>query len=430
MWARVAVVLCCASCATSESIRQGPVTKPDYTPAAGTSNEELATAWTREAPRPTPAPPDRPVFAPKADRREAFKKARDEGRAALKAHQLDDARRLASDAVEAAKVLHGRERQEAGYLAFTVEREAGDLAAAQAAALSWRRSCGPEELEGCRARALAGLSLLKSAAATATAARLREAEACLAGPEPLGCTGRVDRIATAVQDEVLAGRAGLVRALAEKDEERRIVALVHLDEKCVAPGCVAVRHRALNAAASLASARGDFTAAARALIRDGLVTASTVEPELRPWVRATGLDEICAKLDAAEGAGTCRRIEKLVAGTWSFRDFSRKKGGTGLTVAEVRTVNQHYAPLLEECLADEARRMEPPDARQYDVSWTVHNDGRVYDAHLRADLDATPLADCLKQQFSTWRYPRFDGEFQNVQQTFTVTASTRSVIAR
>jgi hypothetical protein len=429
MWPRVALVLCCAGCATIEPERPRSVARPDPAPAAAVAptDDELPSAWAAETAPAARGPVERPEApAPRTDRRAAFLAARDLARTALRAHQLDEARTAAAQAVEAARPLHGRERQEAGQLAFAIEKEAGDLAAAQAAALAWRGSCGPEDLEGCRARALSALEQARGPGASALATRLREAEACLGTRDPRPCLGKVERTAAMAQDEVLLARAGLVRALAEKDDGRRLGALDRVQERCTAPGCVAARHRALGVMASMAQAKGDYAAAARALIRDGLVTASTVEPELRPWVRASELDGVCVKLDAAEGAGTCRRLEKLVAGGWSFRDFSRRKGGSGLTLVEVKLVNQHYAPLLEACLGEEARRLVPPDAREYEVFWVVHNDGRVYDAHLRTDLDATPLAECLKRQFATWRYPRFEGEFQNVQQRFTVTASTRS----
>lgn len=433
MLARLGLVFCCASCATSEPERLGLVVPPGFGPAVVMSNEELAQAWDAEVPpQPTATSERAEVVAPKAgDRREPFLKARDEARALQRAHQLDGARAAAEAAVEAAKSLHGRERSEAGQIAFGIEREAGNLTAAQAAALAWRRSCGPEELDGCRSRALAALAQLRGPGPSGMVTRLREAEACLGTREPLGCLGKVEKAASLAQDEVLAARAGLVRASAEKDEGRRLAALERVQERCTVPGCASLLHRALGAMATMASAKNDFAGAARALIRDGQAMASTVEPELRPWVRSIELDEICAKLDAAEGAGTCRRLEKRIAGGWSFRDFSKKKrGGAGLSPADVKTVNQHYAPLLEECLGEEARRLVPPDARAYDVFWVVHNDGRVYDAHLRSDLDTTPLAVCLKRQFATWRYPRFDGEYQNVQQRFTVTASTRAASSR
>jgi len=141
------------------------------------------------------------------------------------------------------------------------------------------------------------------------------------------------------------------------------------------------------------------------------------------------VDEACAKYDAAAGAGACRALEKELTGGWTFRDFSKdKRVGTELSAEQVRQVNAHYAPLLQECLAAQARRLVPPDEQVLELHWVVHPDGRVRDAHLRADLDASPAADCLRAQFATWRYPRFDGELQHVTQTFTVTATTRTTM--
>jgi hypothetical protein len=80
---------------------------------------------------------------------------------------------------------------------------------------------------------------------------------------------------------------------------------------------------------------------------------------------------------------------------------------------------------LQDCLAEQARRMTPPDAQRFDVRWVVVNDGRVAEAHLRRDLDDVPLAHCLRAQFAAWRYPRYEGEYQHVEQSFTVTATER-----
>jgi hypothetical protein len=143
-------------------------------------------------------------------------------------------------------------------------------------------------------------------------------------------------------------------------------------------------------------------------------------------VRPGQLEELCAKLDASAGAGSCRKLEKELTGGWTFRDFSKERGGAGLTGEQVKLVNAHYAPLLQECLTEQARRLTPPDAQEFEVRWSVSNDGHVRDAHLRKDLDELPLAECLRRQFSFWRYPRFEGELQHVQQRFTVTASTRT----
>ena len=112
-------------------------------------------------------------------------------------------------------------------------------------------------------------------------------------------------------------------------------------------------------------------------------------------------------------------------GRWTFHDYSREPAGQGLSADQVRTVNEHFAPLVQECLAEQARRMTPPDAQRFEVRWVVFNDGRVGEAHLRKDMDEWPLAKCLRAQFNAWRYPRYEGEYQHVEQSFTVTAVER-----
>jgi hypothetical protein len=185
-----------------------------------------------------------------------------------------------------------------------------------------------------------------------------------------------------------------------------------------------VRRAALSKLAALAHARGDLEESVRLLVRDGQLLALQRPAELRLWARPPALDAACAKLDSKAGPGACRRLERAVSGGWTFHDFSLDRAGQGLDGEQVRRVNEHYAPLLEACLAEQARRLTPPDEQRFTVQWTVHNDGRVRDAHLRRDLDALPLANCLRAQFSNWRYPRFTGEFQNVEQAFTVSATT------
>lgn len=439
MWRCVVVLVCGAGCATGGAAVQSEGLTPEQVAALGPgealSNDELAQAWASEAPGAAGQGPRRAEPAPVTtaagpERGQRHRAALAAGRAALEAGKLDEAAAAASEVVAGAAVLTGRERHEAGQLAFAVERARGSSGAALEAALAWRRGCGPQELDACRAKALAALGQLPGKDAKDLRTLLREAEGCLAGKEPLACLGKVDRAARLARDEVLAGRAGLARAMAEKDEARRLAALGRVEDRCTAPGCLTVRRRALAAVAALATGQGDSTAAVRALIKENQLAASAVEPELRPWVRSSQLDEACQRLDAAEGAGACRRLEKAMVGSWSFRDFSQKKAGTGLPVELVREVNQHYAPLLEACLTEEARRLGSTEGREYEVSWAVHNDGRVYDAHLRSDLDRTPLADCLRAQFALWRYPRFDGEYQHVQQRFNVRAGVRSATWR
>ena len=140
------------------------------------------------------------------------------------------------------------------------------------------------------------------------------------------------------------------------------------------------------------------------------------------------LDQTCVSYDTAHSSGSCRALERKVLGRWTFHDFSKEQGRDGLSADQVRMVNEHFAPLLQECLAEQARRMTPPDAQRFDVRWVVFNDGRVGEVHLRKDLDESLLARCLRTQFNGWRYPRYEGEYQNVEQSFTVTAVERRAV--
>ncbi|WP_206688952.1 hypothetical protein, partial [Streptococcus pseudopneumoniae] len=82
------------------------------------------------------------------------------------------------------------------------------------------------------------------------------------------------------------------------------------------------------------------------------------------------------------GAGSCRKLERQLTTTLSFRDFSKDKSGQGLPADVVKTVNDHFAPMLQSCLEAQARRLTPPDSMTYDVQWTVSNEGRVTEVHL------------------------------------------------
>jgi hypothetical protein len=44
---------------------------------------------------------------------------------------------------------------------------------------------------------------------------------------------------------------------------------------------------------------------------------------------------------------------------------------------------------------------------------------------MKKEHDQSQLAKCLRAQFNGWRYPKYEGEYQNVEQSFTVTAVVR-----
>jgi len=154
------------------------------------------------------------------------------------------------------------------------------------------------------------------------------------------------------------------------------------------------------------------------------VVLSTLPEAERRWARTPEWDAACRAYEEKAGAGAGRAMEQRLLGTYVFTDFSRRTSGDGLDGDTVRTVNAHYEPLLQPCLAEQARRLVAPDAMEFMVYWMVFNDGRVGEVHLRRDLDETPLAKCLKGSFSDWRYPRYQGEWQHVEQKFMVRATT------
>lgn len=436
-------VLVLVSCATTPAPPPPEASLPGEATVPAPKEDDLAQAFapTPEAKPAAPAAPNIEQPPEPADRTGPFREAFSRAQAALAAKQLDEARAAATEACTQADALGADERAKAWALAFKVAQAEGNPARAQDAALAWRLACGPERLDTCRAaavKALTQVEKLKGAPAKAVKAlqkSLQDADTCVATAERSGaapaCLPAAEKTASRHQDALLAARALYARALAEKADVKKLALFEKSAARCDVPSCAGVRRRALSKLAALALAAGDLEAAVKATVRDAEVAAALVPPEARRWARTSELDRVCAKYDAAQGAGACRRVEKQLTGGYTFRDFSKDKpSGEGLSAEQVKQVNEHYAPLLQECLAEQARRLAPPDAQRYEVAWTVQNDGRVRTAHLRKDLDDTPLAKCLRAQFSSWRYPRFTGELQHVEQSFLVTAVERRANVR
>lgn len=432
-------VLVFVSCATTPAPPPPEAPPPGEATVPAPREDDLAQAFapTPEEKPAAPAAPNVEQPPEPGDRTGPFREALARAQAALSSKQLDDARAAATEACTQADALSADERAKAWALAFKVAHAEGDASRAEDVVLAWRRACGPERLDACRAaavKALGQVEKLKGAPAKAVKAlakALQDADTCVATAERSGaapaCLAAAEKTAGKHQDALLAARVLYAKALAEKADAKKAALLEKAAARCPAPPCAGVRRKAFSKLAALALAAGDLDAAVKATVRDAEVAASQVAPEARRWARTSELDRICAKYDAAQGAGACRRLEKQFTGGYTFRDFSKDKAtGEGLSAEQVKQVNEHYAPLLQECLAEQARRLLPPDAQRYEVAWTVQNDGRVRTAHLRKDLDDTPLAKCLRAQFSSWRYPRFSGELQHVEQSFLVTAVERA----
>jgi hypothetical protein len=423
------------ACATTASASTPTAPPPRSAPAPALPEAELSEAWAPEVSSPRPTSPTR--APPPRDRRAAHRDAMADAQRALQARHLEDAQAAIERACAEAADLGGQERAHAWALAFAIASARGEASAAVDVALAWRRACGPERTEACRAdalRALGEVAAWKGAearAVTALARALKDADACATqaerGARALPCLAAADELAARHSDALLAAQVAVARALAERSAPRQAALLTEAERRCEAATCAPLRRRALARLAAVLPGAREPEGAVRLALRENAVAASLVEPELRAWVRSPELDALCARYDAAAGAGACRRLERELNGGWTFRDFSRGKPTEALTAEQVKVVNEHYAPLLQECLGEQARRLTPPDAQRFDVSWTVQNDGTVREAHLRRDLDDSPLAQCLRAQFPRWRYPRFTGELQHVQQSFVVTAVERVV---
>ena len=132
----------------------------------------------------------------------------------------------------------------------------------------------------------------------------------------------------------------------------------------------------------------------------------------------------------SSSVGSCRRLEKSLLGTYRFRDFSKEQSTrAGLTAEMVREVNEHFGIMIHDCLMAEAQR-RPTTEETYHLYWTVLNDGRVNQVHFETPERGTGLlADCIRSQFALWRYPRYRGEWQNVDQTFVVKARETRIAA-
>lgn len=429
---RLSMSMLLLSCASSgPAMTRDPQVTQHAHPSATAREDDLEKAFEpeREDTKPSFV---RPVEAAPVDVAAGFKAALAEAQAALRGNQVDAARTAAANAVKEAATLDGEARHRAGQLAFKIELGSGDPTAAETAATAWRLACGPEKAAPCRNAALAGLvsaSKLKGADQKLRkhADELQAAEVCSlkSDKKPAPCEATALKLAARERDLYLAQRVLVGQALREPSEPRKVGLLERAVAHCEKPQCAALRRKALSTLIALARARNDVDGAAKLSLREVAVIIGGLPEASRAWARTAMLDQTCVPYDAAHGAGSCRVLERKVLGRWTFHDYSREKAGEGLSADQVRTVNEHFAPLLQECLAAQARRMTPPDAQRYEVRWVVFNDGRVGEVHLRKELDDSPLAKCLRDQFMVWRYPRYEGEFQNVTQAFTVTAVQR-----
>lgn len=380
-------------------------------------------------------PPREPLADPKAAARQSFEEAARSVRQKLADKAFDDALKEAQQLARMAKELGPAQGERAVRLQLEAASGKGDLVEAARLAERGLLSCGPDGVDVCRAGYLrewrSALRAGKNARALKDVDALKAADGCLKKLEAAArrrkseppCTSEAQRRYRSARDSLMQARVAIAQAQLRGDRD----ALASAARVCTEPRCALVREQALTALvdAELAAQRPE--AAARAAFAAMEAKASLQEPEERLYGWTPEATRACEAYDAAEGAGRCRALEQRVLGRHTFRDYSRgAPAGEGLSVEQVREVNAHYAPTLQRCLTEEAARLRAPMQERYTVRWVVLNDGRVGELHLdRKELDDGPLANCLRAQFSLWRYPRYTGEYQHVEQSFLVTARTR-----
>jgi hypothetical protein len=336
------------------------------------------------------------------------------------------------------RLSHALEIQARAHLALR------DAESARKTAESWLLSCGPDKPDSCRARALWVLGraaqIGKMPNLKTRVEKLGEHDKCLRKVE--GGLGRAEGKAPECLEEALgayrAGRDHLMEmrvqyargvALSGKESQRQaaIFAFARAESMCKEPRCVGWRRKALKRLSGLYAADGDAQKSAEMALAEAHLYASTLPDETKMWAMTNDAMAACDRLDAKAGAGSCRKWEKQKFGELLFLDFSQQKQrGSGLPPDVVKKVNAHFGVLVEPCLDAEKTKIPPLSQYTYKLRWVVQNDGSVGKVEVGGDgRQDSDLGRCLVDQFNNWRYPRYAGEFQHVEQNFTIANRSR-----
>lgn len=316
-------------------------------------------------------------------------------------------------------------------LGLAAAKKLGDKKGQAEAAEKWLTACGPPaDVAACRTAAIDALAPFDRARADkvrANDACLTAAEAAPGKPAP-ACAEAAAVLAQKSDDALTLARVELIRALAlAADTKKQKAALTRLGAQSDDRTGL-VRKKALEVLSSLELASGNLEAAARAAVQSSGAWASALPPERRVWTRGPANEAACAEYEKTKGLGACRKLEKQLLGSYVFRDFSTEHSGDLLLKSWLLQVNEHYNILIQDCLSTEIRRLgKNAAAVAYRVRWLAINDGTVDAVHAEStEHDSTPFVNCLRTQFGYWRYPRHDGEPQQVVQGFTVKSTVHT----
>jgi hypothetical protein len=375
---------------------------------------------------------------PLRELKERFEQELAEGLKAVHEHRANDARGAAKAALAQARPLGPKEEQRAWVLGVRVATDQKDEQGLLKAVRGWLIACGPTGTDSCRRTAISALLspafqggaharlAAQAQLATNTDACLQRAEAVARPtPKPPACLNAAlasyrrtrDRlmIARALHARALAGRAGSPRVLLEK--------LKAVSRGCPEERCKALRARVLKEALPLFDQLQDAKGGATFALEQLKLETDRSPQDERRYARTREVEAACERLDSRDGGGACHRLEKALMGSYVFWDFSKEQvPGEGLPSEVVQRVSRQYEVLVNDCLKAEPRREHAAeDVTRYGLHWTVLNDGHVAELRMeRKDLESSPLAQCLREAFTTWRYPRYGGQLQHVDQEFTL----------
>jgi hypothetical protein len=362
---------------------------------------------------------------PNADLRASFGKDLAAAQKALDAGDAAKAKEQLALLEVNAVLLGSGERQSVFKLSLAAAKKLGDKKGQAEAAEKWLTACGPPaDVAACRTAALDALAPLDKARAE----KIKAGDACLAAAEAApgkaapACADAAAALAQKSDDALTLARVELIRALAlAGDGKKQKAALAKLGAQSDDRTGL-VRKKALEVLSSLELAGGNVEGAVKSAIGSSGAWASALPPNRRVWTRGPANEAACAEYEKSKGAGACHKLEKQLLGDYVFRDFSTEHSGDLLLKSWLVQVNEHYNVLIQDCLSTEIRRLgKNAAAVAYRVKWLAINDGTVDAVHAEStEHDSTPFVNCLRAQFGYWRYPKHDGEPQQVVQGFTV----------
>lgn len=214
-----------------------------------------------------------------------------------------------------------------------------------------------------------------------------------------GDTGRAE-LAKAIEIlvSVRSGRQNMIgeaRAIAENPKRGR-----------------AAKKAALEALWSAGEAGKDLELAASSALQLNALAAEQRPPAQRRYVRASGLDALCARYDAEQKkSGACARLEKRVTGDFTFTDLSKVPAKKELGDAELAKVHAQLLPAIEDCVLTAAKKAVDTFANSdVEIAWAIQPKGAITDIEITPKRVRSDLEPCIRERLAWARYPRYTSQ--------------------